>query len=205
MHINPDHPTRKRLTKEDVRASRLHKEPYHLLPNTWTGTVLDILDRETLSAADRLWIVLHAQTSVIADKRLLRTFAIWCARQALSLLDNPDPCAAKACDMAERYANGQATEEELLSAHNQVYALHTIECNAVENRSDPDDPPDYTVAGAYSAILAATGADEGVCFAHTRATRTFLSRYHAKTQDEIYETAGKDQIAYLRKLLTETQ
>ena len=203
MHINPDHPTRKRLTKEDLHASHLSEEPYHLLPEDWTGTVLDILDTNNIDAKTRIWIVLHTSKPIIVDKRIPRLFAVWCARQALALLDDPDPCAAKACDMAERYANDQATEEELLAAHNQVYALHTIECNAVEGRVDHDSPPDYTIAGAYSTILAATGAEGSVCFAHTRAASTYLSRYHVGTKDEIYKKAAEDQLETLRKLLTE--
>ena len=45
-----------------------------------------------------------------------RLFAVWCAREALKLIDNPDPLSIAAVDVAERYANGEATIEELAAA-----------------------------------------------------------------------------------------
>lgn len=50
------------------------------------------------------------------NERTARLFAVWCARQALALVENPDPRALNACDMAERYTNGQATDMELAAA-----------------------------------------------------------------------------------------
>ena len=43
-----------------------------------------------------------------------RLFAVWCARQVEHL--NPDPRVKAAIDTAERYANGEATDDELASA-----------------------------------------------------------------------------------------
>lgn len=40
-----------------------------------------------------------------------RLFAVWCARQVQHLM--PDPRSVAALEVAERYANGQATNEEL--------------------------------------------------------------------------------------------
>ena len=50
------------------------------------------------------------------DNRTARLFAVWCARETLKLVDNPDPRSVNACDVAERYANGEATDEELAAA-----------------------------------------------------------------------------------------
>jgi len=50
------------------------------------------------------------------NDRNLRLFAVWCARQALARVDNPDPRSIAACDVAERFANGEATKEELAAA-----------------------------------------------------------------------------------------
>ncbi len=44
-----------------------------------------------------------------------RLFAVWCARQVQHLMKDPRSIAA--LDVAERYAHGQATEEELAAAH----------------------------------------------------------------------------------------
>ena len=50
------------------------------------------------------------------NARTARLFAVWCAREALSRIDNPDPRSVDACDVAERYANGNATDDELEAA-----------------------------------------------------------------------------------------
>jgi hypothetical protein len=56
------------------------------------------------------------------NARTARLFAVWCARQALKLVDNPDPHSIAACDTAERYANGTATADELSAARDAAWA-----------------------------------------------------------------------------------
>ena len=56
------------------------------------------------------------------DEKTQRLFAVWCAREALKLYDNPDPRSVTACDVAERYANGKATDEELAAASGAAWA-----------------------------------------------------------------------------------
>ena len=51
-----------------------------------------------------------------------RLFAVWCAREALALFDSPDPLSIAAVDVAERYANGEATIEELAAARAAAWA-----------------------------------------------------------------------------------
>ena len=50
------------------------------------------------------------------NERTQRLFAVWCAREALRLVDRPDQRNLAACDVAERYANGEASAEELAAA-----------------------------------------------------------------------------------------
>ena len=56
------------------------------------------------------------------DARVQRLFAVWCAREALKLIDNPDPRSVAACDVAERYANSKATAAELSAAWDAAMA-----------------------------------------------------------------------------------
>ena len=55
-------------------------------------------------------------------ERDIRLFAVWCAREALKLVDNPDPRSINVCNVAEKYAKGKATKEELDTAADAVDA-----------------------------------------------------------------------------------
>lgn len=59
---------------------------------------------------DALWCL----RAVDGHDREIRLFAVWCARQVQHLMT--DQRSLDALDVAERFANGQATEEELKSA-----------------------------------------------------------------------------------------
>jgi len=52
----------------------------------------------------------------------LRLFACDVAEDALSLIDNPDPRSVKAIEVSRRYANGEATKEELTAARDAAWA-----------------------------------------------------------------------------------
>jgi len=67
---------------------------------------------------DIIWVVCRKEYMTERDMRL---FAVWCAREALKLID-PDPPSVEACDVAERYANGEATKEELDAARDAARA-----------------------------------------------------------------------------------
>jgi hypothetical protein len=99
------------VTGYDQGGRRVH--PGGFLPEDWQGTALDILRIDACPAIDRLWLVLRDGW---IDDRTLRLFAVWCVRQALALVTTPDPRSVNVCDVAERFANGQATREELRAA-----------------------------------------------------------------------------------------
>ena len=73
-----------------------------------------ILDSNGLS--DALWCCRaapeHSQT--------WRLYAVWCARQVQHLMT--DPRSLTALDVAERYARGEATDEELAAARDAAWA-----------------------------------------------------------------------------------
>ena len=95
----------------DIRKLNPCYDPTRYLEESWTGTLVDILRVTDCPAEDRIWVV-----AGFLDDRTNRLFAVWCARNALSLIDNPDPRSIAACDIAERYANGVATNYELAAA-----------------------------------------------------------------------------------------
>ena len=60
------------------------------------------------------WLVWIATRRGVLDDRTLRRFAVWSARQVQHLMTDPRSLAA--LDVAERHADGQATDEELAAA-----------------------------------------------------------------------------------------
>ena len=100
-------------TLADIRKLDPCYDPARYAPEDWQGTALDVLKAEQIPAQDRIWVVCHEGW---IDDRTLRLFAVWCAREALKLVESPDPRSINACDVAERYANGEATNEELSAA-----------------------------------------------------------------------------------------
>jgi hypothetical protein len=70
--------------------------------------LLTILESNGLD--DALWCL----RAVEGKDREIRLFAVWCARQVQHLMT--DPRSTEALDVAERYANGQASDEELTAA-----------------------------------------------------------------------------------------
>lgn len=71
-------------------------------------SLLTILDSNGLD--DALWCL----RAVEGHDRETRLYAVWCARQVQHLMTDPRSIAA--LDVAERYANGEATAEELEAA-----------------------------------------------------------------------------------------
>ena len=62
------------------------------------------------SECDIIWLLCRDQYMSEKDMRL---FAVWCARETLKLVENPDQRSIEACNVAERYARGEATDAEL--------------------------------------------------------------------------------------------
>ena len=71
-------------------------------------SIATIIDSNGLN--DALWCL----RAVEGHDREIRLYAVWCARQVQHLLT--DKRSLDALDVAERYANGQATKAELAAA-----------------------------------------------------------------------------------------
>ena len=66
-----------------------------------------------------IWLL--CRNDFMTDKDL-RLFAVWCAREALKLISDPDQRSVNACDVAERFANGDVTSEELGAAWSAAWS-----------------------------------------------------------------------------------
>lgn len=63
--------------------------------------------------SDIIWLLCN---KLFMSNKDMRLFALWCAREALRLVESPDSRSIEACNVAERYAKGKATIEELNAA-----------------------------------------------------------------------------------------
>ena len=98
-------------TIEDVRDLKPCYDPNRHLSEDWTGTICDFLSVDKIPPQDRIWVVTHW-----LDDKTNRLFAVWCAREAIRLVKDPDPRSVNACDVAEKFAKGEATQAELDAA-----------------------------------------------------------------------------------------
>lgn len=83
----------------------------------FSGTILDLLKDERIPNEDKLWAFTR---DGVMDDKTLRLFAVKCARQVQHLMT--DERSINALDVAERYANGLATAEELAAARAAAWA-----------------------------------------------------------------------------------
>ena len=84
----------------------------------WEGTILDLMQHPDIPAKDKLWAFTRKG---IADDKTLRLFAVGCARRVQNLMQ--DKRSINALDVAERYANGEATEDELAAASDAAWGV----------------------------------------------------------------------------------
>jgi len=147
------------ITCNAIRKHNPCYDPATKLPVGYFGTVVDFLQQEQISAADRLWVARF----FVTDKTN-RLFAVWCARQALALVSNPDPRSVVACDVAERFANGAATKEELKAVagavlRSQVRVTQAVAADTAEESAESAaEAADAAAAwAAAESVWAATG------------------------------------------------
>lgn len=107
----------KTFSYQDIESWGPCYSPDRYLAKDWSGTVLNILDDKRIPFEDRLWVI--ARTDLVSEK-LLRLFAVWCARRVQRLMK--DERSLKALDVAEAFANGNATKDELAAAEDAAWA-----------------------------------------------------------------------------------
>ena len=104
----------KTITMQQLRSYNPCYDPIKYLPENWSGTAIDILQHKTIPYKDKLWAVLRSD--ILSDK-ILRLFAISCARSCLHLARKEDQeVLNNTIEVAFRFAYGQATQEELDAA-----------------------------------------------------------------------------------------
>ena len=139
-------------------------------------SIATILDSNGLN--DALWCL----RAVEGHDKEIRLFAVWCARQVQHLMK--DQRSIDALDVAERYANGEATQDELNAARAAAWDAH--------------DDAWATRAAAWSA------AEEAAARAATNAARAAANAAMAATRAVAWHDATRaKQAAELRRICEE--
>ena len=141
-------------------------------------SIITILDSNGLD--DALWCL----KAVRGRDREIRLFAVWCARQVQHLMTDPRSIAA--LDVAERFANGDATSDELAAA----YAAADAAAYSAYDAAD----------AAYDAAYAAADAA-----AHATAYAAATAAARAAAYDAAYDAAYAAQEKRLRELCAECE
>ena len=105
------------FTINDIRSWAPCYDPSKHLPEDWSGTAIDLLKIESVPAADKLWVVCREE---LIPAEQLRLFAVWCAKQVQHLIT--DERSIRALEVAERFATGKASLEELNTARAAAWA-----------------------------------------------------------------------------------
>ena len=177
---------------DDIRNFRPRPcyDPSRYLAEDWTGTALDVLDVTDCPAADRIWVVLGMMSE--NDRRLaaccfVRRTPIGDGRTVWDLLT--DDRSRKAVEVAERFADGEATERALAAARAAASAA----------------AGDAAWAAASSAARAAAGAaagDAAWAAAGAAARDAASAAARAAARDAAWAAARDAQIDILREKLT---
>src|ERR1035437_582186 len=101
----------KLFNNEYIRSLNPCYNPIKYIKDDETHTILSFLDIKEIPFEDKLWLIFR--NDFVSDK-LMRLFAVWSARQVQHLMK--DERSIKALDIAEAFANGNASSEELAAA-----------------------------------------------------------------------------------------
>jgi hypothetical protein len=169
----------KTFTYADIVSWRPCYSPSLYLKEDWSGNALDLLKIKEIPTKDKFWVVLRKD--IINDKTL-RLFAVWCARQVQHLMK--DQRSLTALDVAERFANGQVTIEELRQVRQDAaYAYYAADYAAAYAAAYAAD-----AAAAYAAADAAYAAADAAAAAYAAADAAYAAR--ASQEKKLIEMLG---------------
>ena len=155
-----------KITLDMIREKKPCYDPEPFAQGRTEATLGEILRMENVPLKDRIWIA-----TMFSDNKTNRLFAVWCARRALSCIENPDPRSVAAVEVAERHAHGQATNAELEAAAWAAWAAAVA--------ADP--------AAAWAAAWAAdaVAADPAAAWAAAWAARAARAAWTAERRAQV--------------------
>ena len=158
----------------------------------FTGTILDLLKDERIPDDDKIWAFTREG---IIDDRTLRLFAVRCARRVQHLMK--DQRSINALDVAENYANGLASDEDLEAAWEAARAAASVAemAAALAARAAASEAASEAAAweAAKAAALAARAAASEAAWEAARAAAWLAAREAGRAW--VAETKAQVQIA----------
>jgi hypothetical protein len=139
--------------------------------------ILTILDSNGLD--DALWCL----RAVDGYEREMRLFAVWCARQVQHLMT--DQRSIDALEVAERYANGEATNGELNAASAAAWAAASAAAWSAASEAASASAYAAAYAADYDADYAAASAAKYVASAAAWAAAYTADYTAAKSAQEV--------------------
>ena len=156
-------------------------------------SIITILDSNGLR--DAIWCL----RAVEGHDKEIRLFAVWCARQVQHLMK--DKRSIDALDVAERYASGLATRDELEASRKAAYAAYA----AANAAADAADAAYAAACAANAAADAANAANAAVhaayaaCAANAAAYAAFAA--NAAAYAAAYAANDKELCNKIRKAI----
>ena len=147
-------------------------------------SIVTVLDSNGLD--DALWCL----RAVAGRDKEIRLYAVWCARQVQHLMT--DPRSINALDVAERFANGNATGEELSAAWAAAMAAARDAARDAARGAARGAAWDAAWAAAMDARDAARDAAGYAAWDAARAARDAARSAQGKQLREVCEAINKE-------------
>ena len=166
------------ITINDIRGFGPCYDPSRYLPEDWTGTALDVLGVLDCPAADRIWVVRGMMSN--NDRRraacaFVRRTPVGGGKTVWDLL--ADERSRKAVEVAERFANGSATERELDEAWDAAWDAARDARDAWDAARDAARAVAGDVAGLAAWAAAGDAARDAALDAQIEHLREMLTTY----------------------------
>ena len=162
-------------------------DPVKWIGRDWTGTLAELLKREDIPVRDRIWL---ATRRGVMTEKCQRLFAVGCARRALARIKNPDPRSLAACDVAERFANGEATADELQTARSDADAAAYAYAAAADAYAAAAYAAAAYAAAADAAAAAAAADAAADAYAYAAHAYAYAYAYAAEREQQIRDLLG---------------
>jgi hypothetical protein len=175
---------------EDLRALKPCYDPATKLGSNWSGTLLDILNDSRVPDDDKIWAV-----TKLVDDKTARLFAVYCARESFKYITNKkllDICT-ETCNVAERFANGLATKEELSAAWSAESAAYSAAGSAAESAA---------WSAAYSAAFSAAESARSAGWSARSAAYSAAWSADSAAYSAAYSTESATYLQFVKHLAT---